>query len=75
MSHDEKVKLKSEVEKAVPKEASELLAMHKSKDEDLNATLEDDTLEEETNKNKRQSGEAVTSVQETPDISAINVRS
>ena len=32
MSHEEKAKLKDEVDKCVPKEASELLAMHQSKD-------------------------------------------
>ena len=33
MSHEEKAKLKEEVDKCVPKEASELLAMHQSSDD------------------------------------------
>ena len=35
MTHDEKAKLKLEVENCTPKEASELLAMHQSKEEEL----------------------------------------
>ena len=34
MTHDEKAKLKLEVENCTPKEASELLAMHQSKEDD-----------------------------------------
>ena len=34
MTHDEKAKLKLEVENCTPKEASELLAMHQSKEEE-----------------------------------------
>ena len=39
MSHEEKAKLKDEVDKCVPKEASELLAMHQSNDSEDNEDL------------------------------------
>ena len=40
MTHDEKAKLKLEVENCTPKEASELLAMHQSKEEEEEEELQ-----------------------------------
>ncbi len=63
--------MKQEVEKSVPKEAAELLAMHQSTDENV-IDNQDDTLEEDNDNNKSANSHPVTSIQETPNIS-INV--